>query len=257
MDSFFHVEGDLYIGNDAARSPWFEDACHGGPVLMLVAFGLESAETDKQLGRVTVTFRRPVPLGGIRLESHLERAGRSVSTAAAKIRDTKGRVCLTAEGLFIATGEFGELPTPSIAGPQFEDALPGRFPVQRALHGKHFFSNSVEVAYPPGESGEHGPGTMWMKTPQLLEYEDPTPFQLACPIADCGNGISRNAGFDVASFVNPDVTIALHRLPKSRWLASQAISHWQPNGVGLSHATLFDEYGPIGIAVQTLIVRPA
>ena len=35
-----------------------------------------------------------------------------------------------------------------------------------------------------------------------------------------------------------------------------AISHWQPNGVGLSHATLFDEDGPIGNALQTLIVRP-
>ena len=96
-----------------------------------------------------------------------------------------------------------------------------------------------------------------MKTPQLLADEEPTPFQVACPIADCGNGIGRNAGFDVASYVNPDVTIALHRLPKSRWLASQAISHWQPNGIGLSQATLFDKVGSIGVAVQTLIVRPA
>lgn len=244
------------MGNDSARSPWFEDACHGGPVLMLVARGLESAVTDKQLVRTTIIFQRPVPMNGLTMESHLERSGRSVSTANAILRDGKGRVCVNGEGLFIATADFGKLPTPSIDRPDFAEAIPGEYPVQTSLHGLPYFGNCIEAAYPPGESGGFGPGTMWMKTPALLAGEDPTPFQVACPIADCGNGIGRNAGFDVASFVNPDVTIALHRLPQSRWLASQAISHWQPSGIGLSQATLFDKHGPIGVAVQTLIVRP-
>ena len=257
MESFFRREGNRFAGNDAARSPWFEDACHGGPVLTLAAYGLESAVTDKQLCRVTVTFQRPVPMDGLSLEAHAERTGRSVSTASVVMRDAKGRICVTGEGLFIATGDFGELPTPSIASPKFADATPGEFPVQQAVHGKRYFANCIEVAYPPGESGKCGPGMMWMKTPQLLAGEEPTLFQVACPIADCGNGIGRNAGFNVASYVNPDVTIALHRLPNSRWLASDAISHWQPSGIGLSQATLFDKLGPIGVAVQTLIVRPA
>jgi len=34
------------------------------------------------------------------------------------------------------------------------------------------------------------------------------------------------------------------------------VSHWQPNGVGLTEATLYDREGPIGMALQTLIVRP-
>ena len=60
----------------------------------------------------------------------------------------------------------------------------------------------------------------------------------------------------MATFVNPDLTIILHRLPESEWLASSAISFWEPTGIGLSQATLFDEKGPIGVASQTLLVQP-
>jgi len=197
-----------------------------------------------------------VPMDGIWQESHVERSGRSSATAKTVLRDDKGRVCAIGDGLFIATGEFGDLPTPEVERPLFGEARRMPFPVQRSVHGLPYFGNGVEVAFPPGEHGAPGPGTMWMRTVPLLADEEPTPFQVACPIADCGNGIGKNANFDVASFVNPDVTIALHRLPRSRWLASEAISHWQASGVGLSQATLFDEDGPIGSALQCLIVRP-
>jgi hypothetical protein len=255
-NAFFHIKDGKFIGQDSARSPWFPDACHGGPVLMLIARGLESVVDDKQLVRVTVTFQRPVPMGGLYLESHVERSGRASASAKSTLRDGRGRVCATGDGLFIGTGDFGEFPTPSIESPVFAASHRLPFPARRSVHGLPYFGNFIEVAFPPGQTGEPGPGTMWMHTPPLLANEEPTPFQIACPIADCGNGIGKNADFDVASFVNPDVTIALHRLPRTRWLASQAISHWQPNGVGLSHATLFDEDGPIGTALQTLIVRP-
>ena len=212
---------------------------------------------DKQLVRVTMSFQRPVPMDGVSLECHVERAGRSAGTAKATIVDTRGRVCASAEGLFIATGEFGAFPTPLIAGPVFSEAERMPNPMRQSAHGLPYFGSSIEVALPPGDPGKHGPRTMWMRTGPLLDDEEPSPFQVACPIADCGNGIGKNAGFEVATFVNPDVTVALHRLPRSRWLASQAISHWQPNGVGLSQATLFDRFGPIGVALQCLILRPA
>jgi len=123
------------------------------------------------------------------------------------------------------------------------------------MHKRPFFTDAVEVAYPPGKRTGSGPAVMWMRTPPIVAGETPTPFQRACPIADCGNGISQNAGFGRASFVNPDLTIALHRLPTSDWLASDAVSHWQPDGIGLAIATLYDREGAIGSALQTLIIR--
>jgi hypothetical protein len=98
---------------------------------------------------------------------------------------------------------------------------------------------------------------MWMKTLPIVEGEIASPFQRLCTIADCGNGISRNAEFTDASFINADLTINVFRLPESEWLASQAKSFWESTGIGMSHATLFDTRGAIGVALQTLIVKPS
>ena len=95
-----------------------------------------------------------------------------------------------------------------------------------------------------------------MRTLPIVDGEAPSPFQSLCPLADCGNGISRNSTFAEATFVNPDLTIAVFRLPESEWLAASARSFWEPTGVGLSQAQLYDTKGAIGFALQTLIVKP-
>lgn len=130
------------------------------------------------------------------------------------------------------------------------------FAVENAHHGLPFFRDWIDVAYPPGESSAPGPTTLWMKTPPLVKDETPSPFQKICPLADCGNGTSRNAELTDATFVNPDLTIILHRLPESEWLASSAISFWENTGIGMSSATLFDEQGSVGCALQTLLIQP-
>lgn len=254
--AFFRIDGDLVVGNDAARGPWSADACHAGPVTAVLARALEQAISDKQLARVTVSFHRPIPMAGFRAATAIERDGRTVATATAKLTASDGRVCADASGLFIAPGDHGSLPTASLPGPDFDDATAGPFPVERAVHGLPFFSSGIEVAYPPGETPDPGPTTIWMRTLPIVEGEVPSPFQAVCPLADCGNGISRNATFAEATFVNPDLTVVVFRLPESQWLASAARSFWEPGGVGMSQAQLFDTRGAIGFALQTLVVQP-
>ena len=94
-----------------------------------------------------------------------------------------------------------------------------------------------------------------MNTDPLLPGEDPSPFQRICPLADCGNAFSRHAGGDEIAFVNPDLTIALHRDPVGDWLGSRAVAQWQPDGIGLADALLFDDEGIVGKAMQTMILR--
>ena len=254
--AFFHLDGELIVGNDAARGPWSADACHAGPVTGVVARALEQLVTDKQLVRMSLTFHRPVPMDGIRTEARMDREGRSVSTATASLLAADGRLCAVAHSLHIATVSFDALPTASLPAPDFSEARPGAFPVERAVHGLPFFSSGIEVAYPPGETHEEGPTTLWMRTLPIVDGERCTPFQRLCPLADCGNGISRNSTFDVATFVNPDLTVNVFRLPESEWLASSALSFWEPTGIGMSQAQLFDTRGPIGYALQSLIIRP-
>lgn len=254
--AFFHIDNGWFVANGAARGPWTEGACHAGPVTALMARAVERIAADKQLARLTVNFQRPVPMAGFRVEAEVQRNGRAATSAVATLRDADDRICATASSMHLTTHSFAGMPTASIPHPILEDAVSGSFAVTRPLHGLPFFGTSIEVAYPPDETKEPGPTTMWMRALPIIEDEEPTPFQSLCPIADCGNGISRNANFSEISFVNADITVAAYRLPASDWLASQAISFWQPSGVGLSQATLFDTCGSVGTALQTLIVKP-
>lgn len=254
--AFFHRDGDWIVANDACRGPWSVDACHAGPVTGAMARAVEQAVPGKQLVRLTLSFQRPIPMAGFRIAAKLEREGRAATTASAELSDRSGRICALASSLHLTAYPPVEFPTQSIPHPVFADARKGKFPVQNPLHDLPFFGFGIEAAYPPGETGEPGPTTMWMRTMPLLEDEQPSPFQTLCPIADCGNGISRNAEFAVASFVNADLTVLAYRLPESEWIASSAISFWEPNGIGMSQATLFDTRGALGIALQTLIIRP-
>ena len=254
--AFFHENDDgLIVGNDAARGPWDADACHAGPVTAVIARAFEGAVADKQLVRITVTFQRPIPMTGFRVAATVEREGRVATSASAALTDGEGRVCAAASSLHLATGDAAGLPTATLPAPDIREAVPGGFPIEEVAHDLPFFNSGIEVAYPPGESAGPGPKTVWMRTIPIVAGATPSPFESLCPLADCGNGISRNTGLDEAYFVNPDLTVACFRLPESDWLASSALSFWEPHGIGLSQAQLFDTRGPVGYALQTLVVR--
>lgn len=253
-ESFFHRDGDWLVGNDAARGPWSEDACHAGPVTAVLAAASEALIGDKQLVRLTANFVRPVPIVGFRLETQIARAGRTSAIVQVVLLDRDSRQCASTECLFLTTTP-NDLPTTTIRGPSFEESVPGRFPVTKTLHDKKFIGQFIEIRYPPGEDSAPGQTTLWMRTPPIVDGERTSAFQSLCPLADCGNGISRNVEIDVASCVNADLTVSVFRLPKSDWIASQATSFWQADGIGMSHAMLFDTEGAIGTALQSLVVR--
>lgn len=256
-NAFFSVDAEgRFVGNDGARGPWSADACHAGPVTGLLVRALELEIPDKQLVRITANYLRPIPLAGFRIETETMRTGRATAAATARLIDTEGRLCASAFSLHFSRSDFEQLPTVHIPAPDFRNAVTGEFVDDSTHHDLPFFRDAIEVAYPPGENAGPGPTTLWMRTPHLLAGEQPSPFQRVCPLADCGNGTSRNTDFELATFVNPDLTIILHRLPESEWLASSAVSFWEPTGIGLSQATLFDMKGSIGVASQTLLIKP-
>jgi hypothetical protein len=254
---FFSRHGDLFEGNDAARGPWDPGACHAGPVTGLLARAVEAAAPGYRLVRLTAELHRPVPMAGFRITATVTRASRSVVTTAATLTDAGGRPCASVHGLHLV--EFpleAPVPTAELDAPAFDDATPGPFPITEGRHDLPAFGTAVEARYPPGQTARPGPTTLWLRTPPLLDGEEPSPFQRVCPLADCGNAISRNSELDRFGFVNADVTIFLVRPPTGEWIGAEAVSHWQPTGIGLADAALFDRDGYIGRAVQSLVVRP-
>ena len=254
--AFFRVEDDLLIGNAPSRGPWSAEACHAGPVTAVIARALEPIAPAQQLVRLSISFVRPVPVAGFRITTEVVRAGRAATTATARLTEPGGKLCAKVQSLHLATYDPVEFPTAPSSGPEFSESTAADWPLMVAPHGLPFFSSGIEIRLPPGEDTGPGPTTMWMRTIRIVEGEEPTPLQRLCPLGDCGNGISRNTDIVENSCVNPDLTLVIFRQPESEWLASEARSFWEPNGIGMSHAMLYDTKGVVGTALQTLIIRP-
>jgi hypothetical protein len=59
-----------------------------------------------------------------------------------------------------------------------------------------------------------------------------------------------------ATFVNGDLTIALHRPPIGEWTCLDAAATGERHGIGLARARLWDTTGLVGRSLQTLLIEP-
>jgi len=263
LSGFYFTKGQdqWLIPTDHCRGPWDPNACHAGPPAAMVARAMELALKDAdcahRLTRLTVNLTRPVPMAGFKVDATITRAGKSVTTLSASLIDTDGKERITATGL--ALRERPDTLPPSNSDRAVADlsaAKENDFPITRANHDQPGFTGSIQTRYPQGESPDPGPTTAWLRSVPMLDKEKASGFQNICPMADSGNAFSRLAQPWEVAFVNADLTINLHREPRGDWFGSQSISHWQSDGIGLADALLFDEFGPVGRATQTLLLTP-
>lgn len=257
IDAYFQLgAGGRFIPTDYTRGPWDPRACHAGPPTGLMARASELLVTDKPLVRLLVEIARPIPMSGFRVRAAIERNGRTVTTTAIEVHD-QDRSYARALGLHVAQTEV-PVSTHRVEFPPLASAVDGAFPID-LTHDMIGFDQSLRIRYAPELSqGAGGETFMWAeaKVP-LLADEEPSGFQRLCPLADCGNGISWHDGTDRMSFVNVDLVVAVHRQPIGTWMGSHSVSFWEESGIGRADALLFDEHGPVGRAMQNLVLRRA
>lgn len=256
-DAYFTTaDGRWFSPTDHTRGPWHRDACHAGPPAALMVRAMEALLPNQQLARITVEIMRPIPMNGFAVQAEVRRPGRQVGLTEAEILD-EDHVIARAFGLHVRELDF-PVPTAPVPRPSLDDAVPGPFPIHTAAHDLPTIIGSMECRYDPRYSpGEGGETLVWLRsTVPILADETPSPFQRICPLADSGNGISWNRYLDEVSFINADTTLWLHRPPIGEWHASHVRSHWQPNGIGAAEASFFDVEGPVGGALQTLLLAP-
>lgn len=256
-NSFFNSnDNEWFQPTSHTRGPWDEHACHAGPPTALLARAVELLLPEQRLTRLSVNLLRPIPFEKLRIEATVQRKGRTVSITEAVLINEDGKSVVSAQGMHLTLTAHQDLDTQvqHIGDP--EAALPGIFPIAQTLHGKPAFNgDGVSVRYPSGQDHLPGPTTAWLKTVPLLDYESPSPFQRICPLADCGNAFGRNADPSEVTFMNTDLTVVLHRDPEGDWLGTESRGYWEPTGIGLADATLFDRSGCVGHAMQTLVLR--
>jgi hypothetical protein len=255
----FEREGEAFIATALARGPWDPGHCHGGAPAALLAAVVDTAPAPvpMQVVRLTFDLARPVPVG-TRLEVTVRpvREGRRVQLLDAELTDGAGTTLVHVRALRVRRGEVDVPATSShdIAPPApAPDELP-RFVADGGWSSEGFWS-AVDVRFVAGDLGVAGPGTAWFRLDATLaDGITVTPVARVAAAADFGNGVGPPLPIDRFLYINPDLTIALHREPVSAWVAITAGSVAQPAGVGLTTTALFDERGRIGLAAQNLFV---
>lgn len=257
-EAFYIAQDDgLFVSTKWTIGPWSTEAQHAGPPAALLGRVLEGTidRPDMQIVRATFEILRPVPVAPLRAAAEVLRPGRSVALAAASLSDEQG-VVMTAQGWAVRTAEVdldevvhGDPPP---AGPD-----EGATPTEMFPTGETSYLAAMEWRFVRGGFLEPGPAATWarMRYP-LVEGEEIGPLTRVLALADSGNGISSALDFSRWVFINPDLTVYLHRLPRGEWVCLDAQTTVEPSGIGLASSTLSDEAGVIGRGLQSLFVAP-
>jgi hypothetical protein len=254
-EAFFRQLGDdLFQATKWTRGPWDPGYQHGGPPSALVAGRLEAMLSDEfRVVQVSIEIPRPVPVGKLRLERAVRRDGRRVQILTGRVLNDEGKLVLSAEILALAEAELGlgAQPPPMDEAPPGAGSL-GRFPF---FDPQDNYAAAMELRFTRGTFGD-GDVMAWLRMRvALLEGKAPSPVERVMVAADSGNGVSQRLSVREFTFVNPDLTVTLHRHPEGEWIGLGARTDFDECGVGVADTRLYDARGPIGRGVQTLVVR--
>jgi hypothetical protein len=256
----FERDGDVFVATTLARGPWDPDACHGGAPAALLAATVDAMPSLVPMQAVRLTFEllRPVPVGvALRRTTEVIREGKRIQSVEATLTDEReGRAAMRVRALRIRTTNLDlpdDRPVPQPAPTPGTGALE-RFPGLPGWDAEGFWQ-AVDVRFVTGQLGAPGRGIAWFRVlAPIADGISLTPLARAAAAGDFGNGIGAPLSMGPFAYVNPDLTIDLHRLPEGDWVAADASSVAQANGIGLATTTLADQRGAIGTALQSLFI---
>ena len=243
--------------------PWDAGAQHGGPPSALLGREMQRCQPrdDMIVARFTCEILGAIPVGEISVAARVTRPGRSVqlieATASAGGREVARacawRVLRTAAAVASRPAAPAVLPGEGEREGEREGG-PTVGPRGGWVDG---YLSAIEWRGVRGGFTEPGPATVWarMRYP-LVPDEEPGPLERVLAIADSGNGVSRE--LDIASwhFINPELTVHLHREAAGEWICLDAQTVISAGGAGLATSVLSDLDGPVGVGAQSLLIAP-
>ncbi len=246
------------LPTDYSRGPWDHGLLHGGPVVGLAAWASERVEglsKDLICSRLTVELLRGVPKAELDVSAALVKAGRRASVVDVTVH----------HGPELVARSSSQWVLPSVGWGAGECAVPPR-PERVAEPGAVEFSyprpgfncDAAELRYVTGSNEEPGPAVIWARlTSPLMAGLSTSPLVMVATLAD----LAAAAGYETspagAAFINPDVTLQLNRQPKGEWIAMDAKNHRAIEGTGFNEAHVYDDSGPFGRILQSLVETPA
>ncbi len=265
-DSFYIPAGqDAWLATSHTTGPWDARAQHGGPPSALLGRAIQRCEPrgDMIIARFTCEILGAIPVGEIRVRARLARPGRSVELLEA-VASADGRDVARATAWRVLRTD-----SPPVAPRSAPPALPGEArpdgaPAPAALSDGAPASGWVDgylsaVEWRPvrGHFTEPGPATVWarMRYP-LVPGEETGPLERVLAVADSGNGVSSELDLRQWRFINPELTVHLHREAVGEWICLDARTVISTGGAGLATSVLSDADGQVGVGAQSLFIAP-
>ncbi len=257
----YEQEGDIWLPTDLSRGPWDARAQHGGAPCALLAHAAERAvaEPDWRLARLSVELIRPVPIAPLTTKASL---ASSRATSRVSIDLLAGDVLVARAHALLLRGEPLTLPAHLPAGwlPERLEPLPAscheRVRIPGLPEGRSFYRTAMETRVAHGDPTQAGPSGAWFRlTVPIVQGATTSPAMRAAAAADFGNGLSWVLPADRFLFANADLSLHLHRQPVGEWVGVLSGTEVDGGGAGVTMSRLYDESGPIGIAIQTLVLR--
>ena len=250
---------ERFFAGELTRGPWSNDHQHGGPPSALLLRAIEAAGNradpqPMQLTRISVELLRPVPLAApLEVETEILARGRKVQRIAAALVSgdeqlavaVAVRVRVQEIAVEVRSHDEGLLPPPA-AGRPFEF---GFFRHELAYH------KAIELRAVRGEQGD-GSMAVWARPRvPLIEGESSSVLEKIMICADAGHGVGMALDTSRWSFVNPDLSVHLHRLPAGDWLGMEARTWTGGMGIGLCRTRLLDASGEVGCVLQGQVIQ--
>ena len=259
MDASFIRDGDRYVPTPLANGPWAPGVLHGGPAAGLMARAIEQYQGDPemQVVRLTIDLFRSIPSEP--LEVRVESARKSHRLHALQSSLFAGDVELArTNALALRRSEVPPV-TPIEPPPPGPQGLP----LGRMMRGQTErpgwipgFHSAIEVAWVSDIDADVA--TAWLHVPfPLVAGEETSSLVAAASLADFAmQGRKTDANSPWASYINPDITLYLHRQPVGDWFCLQSLFRAEAEGVGRTETVWYDTAGRYGLGVQARLFNP-
>ena len=254
-ESFYLPAGDdRWLATVHTAGPWDAGAQHGGPPSALLGRAMERCQPreDMIFARFTCEILGAIPVGELSVAARLARPGRSVELLEATM-SAGGREVAKATAWRIRRTSADQV-TP---GQQVPAGLPDAPPVPFPPGWSDGYLSAVEWLPLRGSITAPGPAAFWARLRYpLVPDEEPSGLERVLAIADSGSGISSELSIFRWHFINPELTVHLHREPVGEWICLDAQTVISPDGAGLATSVLSDLDGPVGVGAQSLLIAP-
>jgi len=215
------------------------------------------AAQGMMLARLSFDLWRPVSRDRIVAGVTVLRDGRKARTVESSLTQG-GKPVARCTGVFVKA-DSSATPVPIQHTPPPMGPGAGRTPPPQVKAWSPFFTG-VDTRVVEGDLLKPGPAAAWFhQTRPLVNTEPMSPIAHAVSAADLTSGISAVVNLKAWSFINPDLTVVLWRVPRAPWILLSAETWVGDRGTGVARGTLADVDGPFGACEQTLLFekRPA